>query len=123
MVLEQFEHFRFKMPFRCPGGNVKKSLELYLKSKGIWARSINLGSISIRCVLQLRDWIRLSVCKRGEDRRRIQHIRAESGKDGVLEAKGWSDCVVLLRSHIRRRLMLDDWIWQHKGPVPLGSSW
>lgn len=40
----------------------------------------------------------------------------KSGKDGILEAKQWSDCVVLPRGHSRWELMIDDWIWQHRDP-------
>lgn len=91
------------MPFKCLGGDVEEALKLYLKSKGIWARSINLGIISIRCVLHLQDWINVKNCQereRRKDRRKIQHTRAESGEDRALKAKGRSDqlCCAARRS-------------------------
>lgn len=98
------------MPFKCPGGDVVEVLELYLKSKGMRARSINLGLISIRCVLHLQDWISVMRLRteEGSSPPEQSQVRTEpwKAKDGV------TNCVMLLGGHVRR-LTLGDCLWQH----------
>lgn len=39
-MIAQFEHFRFDMPFRCPGGDFEEAVEYISEVQG---RSLGLG--------------------------------------------------------------------------------
>lgn len=68
----------------------------------------------------------LRIVRRGKEERTEERSSTPEQSQAKIEPwkprDGVTNCVVLPGGHVRRRLTLDDWIWQHRGSVPLWSS-